>query len=317
MSTCAGTVLMIRPAAFRYNEETAVNNYFQQPSRISTEELQTLARQEFDGMVQQLQRAGVEVLVIEDSPQPVKPDAVFPNNWLSTTTDGRVHLYPLFAPNRRTERRSGIVTLLQRLFNVERVNDWSFLEENGLFLEGTGSIVFDHSGKTAYAALSPRTSREALMLLAGAHSYAPVSFDAQDAQGRPIYHTNVLLSIGDGFAIGCSAAVVNEEERTLVQSRLAESGHEWIDLDFAELEAFGANLLQLQNRKGERIIALSQTAFDALRPATKSKLEQYGTLLPIAVPTIERVNGGSVRCMLCEIFLKPKAAPAGASPLSQ
>ena len=268
-------------------------------------------------MVRQLQEAGVQVLLIEDTPEPVKPDAVFPNNWLSTTADGRVHLYPMFAPNRRSERRSGIIKLLEQLFEVLRVNDWTFLEAQDLFLEGTGSVVFDHAGQTAFAALSPRTSREALFLVAGAYGYDPVSFAAQDAQGRPIYHTNVLLSIGDRFAIGCGEAFVHEQELQDVRHRLQGSGHEWIDLSFEEMEAFGANLLQLQTRRGERIIVLSQTAIDALRLPTKNKLEQYGRLLPIAVPTIEQVNGGSVRCMLCEIFLEPKRSPAGASPLSR
>lgn len=302
----ADTVLMIRPSAFCYNEQTAVNNHFQQPTRISTDELQVRVRAEFDEAAQALQAAGVQVLVIEDTPEPVKPDAVFPNNWLSTTADGRLHLYPLFAPNRRPERRSGIVTLLSQLFQVQRVNDWTFLEEQDLFLEGTGSLVFDHAGQTAFAAVSARTSREALYLVAQAHGYDPVAFAAQDEQGRAIYHTNVLLSIGDRFAVGCGAAFVHEEERTHVRTRLRDSGHDWIDLTFAEMNAFGANLLQLRSRKGDRLIALSQTAYEALRPVSRQKLEQYGTLLPLRVPTIEQVNGGSVRCMLCEIFLPPK-----------
>ncbi|RYD95760.1 MAG: amidinotransferase, partial [Sphingobacteriales bacterium] len=184
----AGTVLMIRPAAFCYNEQTAVNNHFQKPSRISTEDLQTEVLREFDSAVRQLQEAGIEVLVIEDTATPVKPDAVFPNNWLSTTPDGRVHLYPLFAPNRRAEPRSGIVTLLQQLFTVQRVNDWTFLEEQELYLEGTGSIVFDRAGLTAYAALSPRSTKEALNLVANAHGYEAIPFEAKDRAGRPIYH---------------------------------------------------------------------------------------------------------------------------------
>ncbi|GAB4093363.1 citrulline utilization hydrolase CtlX [Flaviaesturariibacter terrae] len=306
MSAAADTVLMIRPASFRFNEQTAVNNHFQQRTRISTEETQARALAEFDAVVKQLQQAGVQVLVVEDTAEPAKPDAVFPNNWLSTTTDGRIHLYPLFAPNRRPERRSGIIALLQRLFDVQRINDWTFLEAQDVFLEGTGSIVFDHAGRTAYAALSPRTSREALLLVANAHGYEAVAFDAADAKGRPLYHTNVLLGIGDRFAAGCSAAFTDQQELDRVREALAQSGHEWIDLTFAEMEAFGANLLQLQNRSGSRLIVVSETALAAFRPQTRARLEQYGTLLPVSVPTIEQVNGGSVRCMLCEIFLQPK-----------
>ncbi|RYY39788.1 MAG: amidinotransferase [Chitinophagaceae bacterium] len=313
----ARTVLMVRPAAFRFNEETAVNNHFQKGSRISTEEAQAVAKAEFDAVVVQLQAAGVQVLVVEDSTEPVKPDAIFPNNWLSTTEDGRIHLYPLFAANRRPERRTGIITLLERFFEVQRVNDWSFLEQQDLFLEGTGSMVLDHVGRTAFAAISPRTSREALMLVAGALGYDAFPFDAQDAQGRAIYHTNVLLSIGDRFALGCGEAFVNNKELEEVRARLQYSGHEWIDITFAEMEAFGANLLQLQSADGRRLIALSQTALEAYRPATLRQLEKHGTLIPLSVPTIESVNGGSVRCMLCEIFLEPKATPAGAFPLPQ
>ncbi|RYY88850.1 MAG: amidinotransferase [Chitinophagaceae bacterium] len=307
------TVLMVRPAAFCYNEQTAVNNHFQNVSRISTESLQKQALLEFDTMVASLQAAGIQVMVVEDTPEPVKPDAIFPNNWLSTTADGRVHLYPLFAPNRRLERRPGIVKLLQQMFDVQRVNDWTFLEEQELFLEGTGSLVFDHRSRTAYAALSPRTNLAALSLIANSMGYEAVAFEAADQQGRDIYHTNVLLSIGDDFAAGCSSAFKNEEQLKLVQQKLAASDHEWIDLSFAEMQAFGANLLQLKSVAGKSVIALSKTAFDTIQPATRQRLAKFGILLPLDVSTIEQVNGGSVRCMLCEIFLPPKAVPASAS----
>ncbi|GAA4337960.1 citrulline utilization hydrolase CtlX [Flaviaesturariibacter amylovorans] len=306
MSPLADKVLMVRPAAFCYNEQTAANNHFQQSTSLDPGALQQQALQEFDGMVRTLVAAGIEVLVVEDTPEPIKPDALFPNNWISTTPDGRIHLYPMFAPNRRAERRKGIVDLLQRQFNVGRVNDWSFLEEQEVFIEGTGSIVFDHAGRTAYAALSPRTDRAALSLVANAHGYEAVAFDAQDAAGRAIYHTNVLLSIGQHFALGCGAAFTNSEERTSVQERLSGSGHEWIDITFEEMAAFGANLLQVRNKKGDPCIVLSATAQRALAPEKLTLLEQQGTLVPVSVPTIETVNGGSVRCMLAEIFLEEK-----------
>lgn len=306
MSPLADKVLMIRPAAFCYNEQTAANNHFQNRPGLEAEALQLAAQKEFDAMLRQLLRAGIEVLVIEDTPEPVKPDALFPNNWISSSTDGRIHLYPMFAPNRRAERRKGIVDLLERSFAVSRVNDWSFLEEQQVFLEGTGSIVFDHAGRTAYAALSPRTDKAAFGLVANAHGYGSVAFDAQDAAGRPVYHTNVLLSIGERFAVGCSAAFVREEEQRAVQEKLAASGHEWIDISFEEMAAFGANLLQLQNKKGEPCIVISETAVTALAPEKIARLQQHGTLIVPSIPTIETVNGGSVRCMLAEIFLKEK-----------
>jgi hypothetical protein len=310
MMQCASRILMVRPAAFGYNEQTAVNNHFQQAS-LPAKDVQQKALAEFDAMVQTLAGAGIEVYVIPDTPEPPKPDAVFPNNWISTTADGRIHLYPMWAPNRRTERRKGIVDLLQRSFDVTRVNDWSFLEEQELFLEGTGSIVFDHIGQCAYAALSPRTTKAALGLVCNSHGYEAFAFEAKDQKGRPIYHTNVLLSIGDGFAIGCGAAFVHEEERRAVQERLAASGHEWIDISFEEMNAFAANLLQVKNGAGAYCIVISETALNALSHENKQKLQQYGKLIPVSVPTIEAVNGGSVRCMMAEIFLPPVAEGFG------
>jgi hypothetical protein len=315
MTSSANHVLMVRPAHFAFNEQTAVNNHFQKSPTDSSFEIQRQALLEFDEMVRQLQIAGITVIVIEDSLDPVKPDAIFPNNWISTAADGRIHLYPMFAPNRRSERRQGIVDILERNFQVARVNDWSFLEEQGLFLEGTGSIVFDHSGRVAYAATSARTNETALLLVAAAHNYEAICFEAQDALGRAIYHTNVLLSIGEQFAVGCSAAFVDREQCSLIQNKLRDSGHEWIDISFNEMEAFGANLLQVQNHRGEPIIVLSQAAFDKFQPATLDRLKKYGTLLPVSVPTIERVNGGSVRCMMAEIFLATRQQQS-ASPLT-
>ncbi|RYZ21683.1 MAG: amidinotransferase [Chitinophagaceae bacterium] len=306
MTQAASRILMVRPAAFSFNAETAVNNHFQQNPGTGSG-LQQQALREFDAMVATLSAAGIEVFVVPDTPEPAKPDAVFPNNWISTTSDGRIHLYPMFAPNRRTERRPGIVSLLQQTFRVDRVNDWSYFEEQGHFLEGTGSIIFDHPARTAYAARSPRTDVGVLKLVCAAYGYQSIAFDARDAAGRAIYHTNVLLSIGEGFAVGCGDAIADEEERRSVRESLEASGHEWIDIGFEEMNAFAANLLQVRNRAGEACIVISQAAVDALAPAKLQALERYGRLLPVSVPTIEKVNGGSVRCMMCELFLEPRA----------
>lgn len=307
MIQTASRVLMVRPASFGFNEQTAVNNHFQQ-EQLRGSSVQDTALAEFDEAVERLTEAGIDVFAVPDSPEPPKPDAIFPNNWISTTTDGRIHLYPMFAPNRRAERRRGIVDLLSRQFDVTRVNDWSFLEEQEVYLEGTGSIVFDHPGRCAYAAISPRSSKEALALVAGAYGYEAYSFDAADEQGRPIYHTNVLLSIGEGFAVGCGAAMADGARKD-IPARMESAGREWIDISIAEVNAFGANLLQLRSRSGEPVIALSETAYRAFGDETKEALRRHGILLPLSVPTIERVNGGSVRCMLAELFLPVRATP--------
>ncbi|AII50608.1 citrulline utilization hydrolase CtlX [Hymenobacter sp. APR13] len=300
----ASTVLMVRPASFGFNPVTAPSNSFQQFMAGHTPaELQARAVAEFDAAVAQLRGHGLRVLVFEDAPSPARPDAVFPNNWLTLHADGRVLLYPMCAPNRRLERRPDLVAALAQEFAVTEVLDYSAREEQAVFLEGTGSIIFDHEHRVAYAGLSPRTDAALLAEVCAELGYRPVAFRAQDAQGQEIYHTNVLLSIGPGFAVVCLESIRAAAERAAVVASLQETGHEIVDITLAQVARFAGNMLALQPAAGPALLALSQSAHDALTPAQRHTLSAYATLLPLPIPTIETIGGGSVRCMLAEVFL--------------
>jgi hypothetical protein len=300
----ASTVLMMRPARFGFNAETAPSNSFQQLiARHAPSQLQARVLAEFDQVVAQLRTHGMRVLVCEDAPEPIRPDAVFPNNWLTLHADGRVLLYPMCAPNRRLERRPDIVAALAQEFAVTEVLDYSAWEKQAMYLEGTGSIIFDHEHRVAYAGLSARTNEALLTQVCAQLGYRPVSFRAQDAQGQDIYHTNVLLSIGPRFAVVCLESIRNAAERAAVVASLQDSGHEIVDITLAQVARFAGNMLALQPAAGPALLALSQSAHEALTPAQRQTLSTYATLLPLPIPTIETIGGGSVRCMLAEVFL--------------
>ena len=298
----ARSVLMIRPAAFGFNAETAVTNAFQRPSLA--EDVGAAARREFDAAARALAGAGVDVHVFEDIPVPPRPDAVFPNNWLSTHPDGRVFLYPMQAPSRRAEVRYDLVDALRRSHEVREVIDWSGEAARGRFLEGTGSLVLDAARGRVLACRSPRTDPELAAAWAARMGLELVLFTARDPEGRPIYHTNVLLCVGDGFA-ACGLERIDPRERDAVADRLAE-GRARIDLDDRQLAAFAGNLLQLRGAGGAPALALSTTALAALTGAPRRALERHTGLVPLEIPTIEAVGGGSARCMLAEIFLEPR-----------
>lgn len=302
----ASTILMIRPAAFGFNEETAANNYFQHNSGENATTIQQEALTEFDNMVAVLRVHEMDVLVIEDSPIPPKPDAIFPNNWFSTSPDGIVSVFPMYAPNRREEKREDILQKLASDFVVKDVQDWSEYEAEGRFLEGTGSMVIDHDNKMIYAAVSERTSLSVLEKYAGANGFQAIVFLASDKNGMPVYHTNVVMSLGDGFAVICEEAIEEEWELIAVRQLLESTGHTIIPISREQMHCFAGNMLELQNKKGEKFIVISKTAFDSLRKEQKQMLEAYAKLLPISVPVIEQVEGGSVRCMMAEIFLERK-----------
>lgn len=302
----ASTILMIRPAGFGFNEETAANNFFQSNPGISKEELQQKAGKEFDNMVQTLQNHDIDVLVIDDTKEPAKPDAIFPNNWLSTSPDGLVYVYPMFAPNRRSEKRDDILIILADKFIVKDVQDLSNYEAEGRFLEGTGSMVVDYYNKMIYAAVSERTNLSVLEKFAGANDYQAIVFLATDKNGHPVYHTNVVMTLGEGFAVLCEEAIDEEWELIAVRQLLESTGHSIIAITREQMQRFAGNMLQIINKKGEKLLIMSQAAFDSLRKEQKQMLEAYSTLLPVAVPTIEEVGGGSVRCMMAEIFLEKK-----------
>lgn len=302
----APTILMIRPAAFGYNAETAANNFFQENPGIPAADLQKKALEEFNRMAKILQENDVELLLIEDSREPPKPDAIFPNNWLSTTPDGKLFVFPMFAPSRRAEKREDIIDRLSADFVVKDLQDWSEFEVEGRFLEGTGSMVMDHRNQLIYAAISERTNLSVLEKFAVTNGYQAIVFLATDAYGRPVYHTNVIMSLGENFAVLCEESIEEEWELIAVRQLLESTNHAIIPISRDQMHRFAGNMLEVKNKKGESILVLSQSAFDSLRKEQKTMLEAFARLLPIPVPTIEAVEGGSVRCMMAEIFLGKK-----------
>ena len=300
------TILMVRPAAFGFNEETAANNYFQSNPGIDKEQLQQKALAEFDSMVQTLRSHGITVLVIEDSKEPPKPDAIFPNNWLSTSPGGVLSVFPMYAPSRRIEKRDEILDQLAKEFVIREVQDWGEYEAEGRFLEGTGSMVIDHDNKMIYACVSERTSLPVLEKYAAANNFQAIVFLATDKNGRPVYHTNVMMALGEGFCVLCEEAIEEEWELIAVRQLLESTGHSIIAITRDQMHQFAGNMLQVKNNDGEKYLVMSRSAFNSLRKEQKQMLEAYSTLLPIAVPTIEEVEGGSVRCMMAEVFLERK-----------
>ena len=300
----ASTILLVRPAAFGFNQETAVNNYFQSPSLLSQVQLQFAAAAEFDNLVKQLKEQDINVIVIDDTPEPAKPDAIFPNNWLSTSPDGIISVFPMFAISRRAEKRDDILKWLKEIFLVKDVHDWSEFETEGRFLEGTGSMVIDHDNKLIYASVSERTNLTVLEKFAATNGYQAIVFIATDNNGCPVYHTNVVMTLGDQFVVICEEAIEEEWELIAVRQLLESTGHTIIPITRDQMHCFAGNMLQVINNKDEKFLLLSQAAYDSLRKEQIQMLEAYSCLLPIPVPTIEKVEGGSVRCMIAEVFLE-------------
>lgn len=296
---------MIRPTRFESNPMTAQSNLFQGRSTATPEEQQKAALHEFDALVDVLRAAEINVVVIDDTPDPHTPDSIFPNNWVSFHGDGRVVLYPMEAPNRRTERRADIIEKLndELGFRITEVLDLSGHEESGHYLEGTGSMVLDRANKVAYACLSSRTQLDPLGDFAQRMDYDVIAFDAVDRNGVPIYHTNVLMNVGETVAVICDAAIVREEQRAAVLARLKETGHEVVSLSYDQLDAFAGNMLELRNASGERVVAMSSQAWDSLNMAQRDTLHANGKVVSCPIDNIERSAGGSVRCMLAEIHL--------------
>lgn len=304
-SQLASRVLMIRPARFESNPLTAASNRFQGKSDASPEAQQAAALQEFDGLVDVLREAGIDVVVVDDTPEPHTPDSIFPNNWISLHADGRVVLYPMEAANRRTERRTDVIDYLNNNLGllVSEVVDLTGHEDAGHYLEGTGSIVLDRANRVAYACLSSRTHLDPLGDFAQRMNYEVIAFDAVDSDDVPIYHTNVLMNVGEELAVICDAAIPREDQRTAVLGRLQDTGHDVVCLSYAQLEAFAGNMLELRNEEGERVIAMSQQALDSLDEQQVDKLRANGKIVSAPIDTIEKSAGGSVRCMLAEVHL--------------
>lgn len=304
----ASAVLMVRPVRFEPNPQTAASNAFQGEPDAGPAALQEAARHEFDRLAGNLRAAGIEVIVVDDTPEPHTPDSIFPNNWVSFHADGRVVLYPMEAENRRAERRLDVLEAIGR--PVQELVDLTAHEETGHFLEGTGSLVLDRRNRVAYACLSSRTHLDPLGEFAQRMGYEVVAFDAVDRGGKPIYHTNVLMAVGEELAVVCAEAIVRDEQRAAVLKRLADSGHEVMTIDYDQLAAFAGNLLELRNGSGERVVTLSATAYAALTDAQHERLVRNGATIVADIGTIEAAGGGSVRCMLAEVHLPPAETEA-------
>lgn len=298
----ASKVLMIRPVRFESNPMTAASNRFQGATDATAVEQQEAAAGEFDGLVHELRANDIEVIVVEDTPEPHTPDSVFPNNWVSFHADGRVVLYPMEAENRRGERRMDILEQLGA--QISEVVDLTHHEDHEHYLEGTGSMVLDRVNRVAYACLSSRTHLDPLGDFAQRMGYDVVAFDAVDRDGVPIYHTNVLMNVGEKLAVICDEAIPRDEQRNAVLQRLRETGHEVISLSYEQLDAFAGNMLELRTVKGERATAMSERAFASLTDEQREQLEHNGRLIVANIDTIEDSAGGSVRCMLAEIHLQ-------------
>jgi hypothetical protein len=306
---CASAVLMVRPAAFDYNPETAATNSMQRRSGPGSGEAQMRAHDEFSHIVHALESEGISVCVVDDTRSPAKPDAIFPNNWVSFHENGTVVLYPMQAESRRRERRAEIVAAVEKRLQYRRTNtiDLTAHESTGRFLEGTGSLVLDHRNRVAYASISPRTHPDVVREWGAALGYEPVLFESADRTGSPIYHTNVLLCVGERVAVVGSGAIA-QKDRDRVVERLKAGGREVIEIGLPEIEAFAGNLLELASwdeALGDcRVLVMSSTARGAFAPETFARLSGCtDTVLAVPLPTIETLGGGGVRCMLAEVFL--------------
>ena len=302
------TVLMIEPIAFGYNAQTAENNYFQVEQKDS--DTQQKALEEFNSFVEKLRAKGVNVITVKDTLEPHSPDSIFPNNWVSFHTDGKVVLYPMFAPNRRVERREDILeTIKNQGFKIDKVDDLSHFENEDRFLEGTGSMIFDHDYKIAYGSVSLRLDEDLFRKFCAEFGFTPVvfhSFQNVGDQRLPIYHTNVMMCIADQFAIICLDCIDDELEREKVQEVIKSTDKELIEISEDQMQQFAGNMLQVRNSEGKTFLVMSETAFKSLTKEQISGIEKYSEIIYSDLHTIETNGGGSARCMLAEVFL-PKS----------
>lgn len=300
-------LLMVRPARFSYNEETAQNNYFQQKTELSDQEseqdrIAENALREFEAFVKLLKANDVDLTVVQDTAEPKTPDSIFPNNWFSSHFTGELVLYPMFAPNRRLERKPHILNLLKRNMNHRKVVDLTFWENEGEFLEGTGSMVFDRRKKIAYCCRSPRTSEKVLADFCSRMNYQPVIFDAIDKNNNQIYHTNVMMEIGMQVAIICLESIKDKEEQKKVISQLTSTGKIIVDISLDQVSHFAGNMLEVKSRNGNPLMVMSASAHNALTAEQENIISTYNKIISADLETIEKNGGGSARCMLAEIF---------------
>lgn len=303
-------IMMIRPVAFHMNEQTAVNNYYQKSEEgASTDQVQQQALDQFDSFVHKLREEGVQVTVFDDTPDPATPDSIFPNNWISFHQNGTIRLFPMFAENRRSERREDILDSFQSNYNVKDVISFTDWEEKGAYLEGTGSLLLDRQNKIAYAAISERTMPEPLQDFCEEAGYEAVSFHAnQTVNGErlPIYHTNVMMCLGEGFAVVCMDSIDDEGEKENLKEHLIKTSKELIEISEVQKEQFAGNMLQVVGSNDQRLVVMSSAAFHALDEKQVEQLSRHGKIVHSDIHTIEKLGGGSARCMMAEVFLPTK-----------
>ena len=299
---------MIRPVAFRMNEQTAVNNYYQKVlDGLTPENVNAKAQEEFDTFVQKLKMVGIDVTVVDDTKNPDTPDSVFPNNWVSFHENGDVALYPMFAENRRAERREDILDLLEEKgFKLNDIVDYTSAEEDEIYLEGTGSLLLDRANGKAYCALSPRADEELMIEFCEDFDMGPVIFEAYqtvDGERKLIYHTNVMMCLGETFVVICADCIDDKSERKQVLQSLKEDGKEIILITEDQVNNFAGNMLQLKGTDDKSYLVMSKSAHESLTAEQIEKLEKHATILSSSLDTIEACGGGSARCMMAEIFL--------------
>jgi len=302
------TILMIEPIRFEYNPQTAVNNYFQINENL--EKIHEKSLIEFQNLVKKIKNNGINVITIKDTPEPHTPDSIFPNNWISFHEDGRVVLYPMFAENRRLERRKDIFEMLStKGFNISEIIDYSTFEVENKFLEGTGSMILDRENKIAYGSISPRLDEELFKNFCSDFEYKPIIFHSYqefDKNILPIYHTNVMMCIGTNFAVICLESIRDENERNLVEKSLLESGKKIVEISEFQMQNFAGNMLELRNKNGNKFLVMSKSAYNILTKNQLEILEKHTEIIYSDISNIEKNGGGSARCMIAEIFL-PKS----------
>ncbi|SHI90443.1 hypothetical protein SAMN04487911_107100 [Arenibacter nanhaiticus] len=301
------TILMVRPVNFRKNEQTAVNNYFQEDLDLKNQEINAKAQAEFDALVTSLREKGVNVIVVNDTLENDTPDSIFPNNWVSFHEDGTVGLYPMFAENRRKERREDILeTLEERGFVIDSLMDYTSAEDSEYYLEGTGSILLDRVNRKAYCALSARADEELFIEFCEDFEYTPIIFTANQTVGDdrlPIYHTNVMMCLGETFAVICLDTIDDKKEKKHLVSQLKEDGKEIIAITEQQMHHFAGNMLQVMGMGNKRYLVMSSAAYNSLAPAQIKSLEKHCDIIHSPLDTIETCGGGSARCMMAEVFL--------------
>ena len=297
-------ILMIKPVRFDFNAETAVNNRFQ--VRSTENGVQEKALREFENFIATLRQHAIDVTVIEDTPEPYTPDSIFPNNWISFHDDASILLYPMFAVNRRLERKQQVLDVVNQKFKVTKTIDLSSYENENVFLEGTGSMVLDRENKIAYACISPRTDKKALQDFCDKMHYTAIIFSAVDSDNEPIYHTNVMMCVADEFAVICLDSIKNETERKTVSDSLIQNGKQIIEISFDQMNHFAGNMLQVHNREGKKIVVMSSQAYHSLSAQQILSIEHFNPIIHSDITTIETNGGGSARCMMAEVFLPLK-----------